>query len=138
VFVAGKPGDVQGFIVGKINVNFSNVVGLRCGSLDFIGVRPEFRRKGIGEALNCAALGWMASMGVTFAGVRTLASNYPALKTCLASDFRISSTSLHFHRWIRRPMTAVKATNSHPVDATVVQRDELIRDCWTKPTASYL
>jgi ribosomal protein S18 acetylase RimI-like enzyme len=103
VLVACSQGEVRGFIISKTNPAFNQEVGRRCGSLDFIGVRPEARNRGIGIALNQWALYHLAEGKAAFVAVRTLASNYAALATCFHTGFRVTSTSLHFHKWIRRP-----------------------------------
>jgi ribosomal protein S18 acetylase RimI-like enzyme len=103
VLVTCSPEGVEGFITFKKSTAFSEIVGLPCGSLDLIGVRPQTRNRGLGAVLNQMALGEMAKQGIKIAAVRTLASNYPALKTCLRTGFTVTSTSLHFHRWILRP-----------------------------------
>ncbi len=103
VLVAHSENGVEGFITFKMNRNFSRVAGIHCGSLDFIGIRPQTRNKGLGAALNRIALQQMAREGATIAAVRTLASNYPALRTCFRTGFMVTSTNLHFHRWIHRP-----------------------------------
>ncbi len=110
VLVARSGGSVQGFIVSKLNNAFSKVVGKQCGSLDLIGVRPRGRERGLGTALNLWALHDMAGKGAVYAAVRTLAGNYPALAACYRTGFRVTSTSVHFHRWIRRPARAATAT----------------------------
>jgi ribosomal protein S18 acetylase RimI-like enzyme len=101
--VARSRGEVQGFIISKINETFSQVVGMKTGSLDFIGVKPDNRNRGLGACLNQAALHRLAQQGVLYVGVRTLASNYPAFRITFKSGFVVTSTSLHFHRWIQRP-----------------------------------
>jgi ribosomal protein S18 acetylase RimI-like enzyme len=108
VLVARTDGEVQGFIISKMNEAFSRVVGKWCGSLDFIGVRPHTRNRGLGAALNRFALHRMAQEGAEFTAVRTLAGNYAALGTCYRTGFKITATSLHFHRWVRRPARTVE------------------------------
>jgi ribosomal protein S18 acetylase RimI-like enzyme len=108
VLVAKSSDGVQGFLVSKNNRGFHDAVGIRTGSLDFIGVRPEARKNGIGAALNRVALLAMAQEGVTYVGVRTLANNYPALRNCLTTGFSVTSSSLHFHRWVKRPRPALR------------------------------
>ena len=103
VFVACRDEKVQGFIISKTTPSFSREAGIPCGSLDFIGVRPETRNRGLGGALNEWALHDLARKGVTFVAVRTMASNYSALALCIRSGFRVTSTSLHFHKWVARP-----------------------------------
>lgn len=115
--LVARDGDlVQGFIVSKLNPAFSKVVGMMCGSLDFIGVRPESRSKGLGGALNDWALYDMVQEGAQYAAVRTLGSNYPAMGTCYKTGFRVTSTSLHFHRWIHRPARSEPAVYTGPVN----------------------
>ncbi|RJR48403.1 MAG: GNAT family N-acetyltransferase [Deltaproteobacteria bacterium] len=101
--VARGHGAVQGFIISKTNETFCQLVGKKTGSLDFIGVRPDNRNRGLGACLNRAALQRMAQQGVQYVGVRTLANNYPALRITFKTGFAVTSTSLHFHRWIKRP-----------------------------------
>jgi GNAT superfamily N-acetyltransferase len=103
VLVARSEEGVEGFITFKMNRAFSRIVGMDCGSLDLIGVRPQTRSQGLGTALNRFALHQMAHKGARVAAVRTLASNYPALRTCFRTAFTVTSTTLHFHRWIQRP-----------------------------------
>jgi ribosomal protein S18 acetylase RimI-like enzyme len=112
VFVARSAQRVQGFLVSKINKGFRDAVGVNTGSLDFIGVRTEARKNGIGAALNRIALHAMAQETVTYVGVRTLANNYAALRNCLTTGFSVTSSSLHFHRWVRRPRLAMKRSSS--------------------------
>jgi L-amino acid N-acyltransferase YncA len=114
VLVAHSPNGVEGFLTFKTNPNFSRVSGIQCGSLDFIGVRPQTRTRGLGAALNRMALGKMTQEGTKVAAVRTLASNYPALKTCFRTGFMITSTSLHFHRWIHRPGISASVSGPGP------------------------
>jgi ribosomal protein S18 acetylase RimI-like enzyme len=119
VMVARSNNEVDGFITSKISESFSNIVGVRSGSLDFIGVRPKSRSRGLGVTLNRAALFHMARRGVRFVSVRTLASNYPALQILYRSGFSVTSSSLHFHKWVHRPK--VTATTAQP-EATNVFR----------------
>lgn len=105
--IARRHGAVQGFIIRKRNEAFSKIAGKKTGSLDFIGVRPDSQNKGLGAYLNRAALQGMAQQGVQYVGVRTLANNYPALRITFKTGFAVTSTSLHFHRWIKRPKSNV-------------------------------
>lgn len=108
VLVAKSGNRVQGFLVSKMNNGFHDVVGVKTGSLDFIGVRPDMRKNGVGASLNRVALHTMARERVSYVGVRTLANNYPALRNCLTTGFSVTSSSLHFHRWVRRPSPALR------------------------------
>jgi GNAT superfamily N-acetyltransferase len=111
VLVARSEDGVEGFITFKMNRVFSRIVGMDCGSLDLIGVRPQIRSQGLGAALNRFALQQIAHNGAKVAAVRTLASNYSALRTCFRTGFTVTSTSLHFHRWIQRPKITAHGTS---------------------------
>jgi len=107
--VAGSGKAVEGFITLKRNEAFSRALGRFCGSLDLIGVRPESRNRGLGAELNRAALHLLSQEKAEFVAVRTLASNYPALKICFQTGFAITSSALFFHKWIRHPKVSVSA-----------------------------
>ncbi|MFH1625892.1 MAG: GNAT family N-acetyltransferase, partial [Pseudomonadota bacterium] len=117
VVVAHSLGEVQGFIISKMNLAFRQEVGQLCGSLDFIGVRPEARNRGLGVKLNQWALYHLAEKNAVFTAVRTLASNYAALSTCFRTGFSITSASLHFHKWIRRPAVDHRLLQPYSRDA---------------------
>lgn len=116
VLVARKGRTVQGFIISKLTPQFSDSMGKKYGSLDFIGVRPDTRSRGLGGALNLWSMYYLAQEGAEYVAVRTLASNYPALGTCYKTGFRVTSTSLHFHRWIQRPARASRLMPPGPVN----------------------
>jgi ribosomal protein S18 acetylase RimI-like enzyme len=122
VLVARSRGTVEGFIISKTNKTFDEVVGVMSGSLDLIGVRPDTRNKGLGAQLNRVALHAMAEDGVRFSAVRTLASNYPALRITARTGFRVTSTSLHFHRWIQQPRAARRPLVSIPKNVVNLAR----------------
>jgi ribosomal protein S18 acetylase RimI-like enzyme len=117
MLIAHSLDEVQGFIITKMNPAFGQEVGQHSGSLDFIGVRPAVRNRGLGVALNQWALYHLAEKNAVFAAVRTLASNYAALATCLRTGFSITSTSLHFHKWIRRPAVYQRFLQPYSRDA---------------------
>ena len=104
--VAQSKGKIEGFIISKLNRPLSDELGFLCASLDFIGTRQEIRNRGLGQALNQWAQYHLAQNGVVFVGVRTMASNYPALTVCNKTGFRLTSSTLHFHKWISRPMVS--------------------------------
>jgi ribosomal protein S18 acetylase RimI-like enzyme len=112
VLVAESGGAVEGFIITKLNLPFSQEVGFQCGSLDFIGVRQETRNRGLGKALNQWALYHLAQMGIVFVAVRTMASNYAALTLVSRTGFQMTSTSLHFHKWVARPTVSINVLPS--------------------------
>jgi ribosomal protein S18 acetylase RimI-like enzyme len=107
VLVAQCGDSVEGFIVSKLTPAFSREAGFQCGSLDFIGVRPGARNRGLGKALNQWAVHHLDQKGVVYAAVRTMASNYAALSLVYRTGFQVTSTSLHFHKWVVRPRVSV-------------------------------
>jgi ribosomal protein S18 acetylase RimI-like enzyme len=117
VLVAHSRNEVQGFIIYKMNLDFSRTIDQLCGSLDFIGVQPEARKRGLGVALNQWALYQLAEKNVVFVAVRTLANNYAALANCFRTGFKITSTSLHFHKWIQRPAIDQRLLQSYSCNA---------------------
>jgi ribosomal protein S18 acetylase RimI-like enzyme len=97
---------------GETVEGFSQEVGFQCGSLDFKGVDPEIRNRGLGKALNQWALHHLAQKGVVYAAVRTMASNYAALALVYRTGFQMTSTSLHFHKWVARPTVSFNVSPS--------------------------
>lgn len=90
---------VFGFILYKWNKRLSEFVGRNYASLDFIGVDPDARSRGVGHILNTAALKELADKGADHVVVRTLGNNHPALKILGKSGFEITSIDCHFHYW---------------------------------------
>lgn len=90
-----------GFIFYKYNNVLSQIVGNKYASLDFIAVNPEAQNSGVGEALNKAALFDLVRSSATHVVVRTFGSNYPAIRICQKVGFKITSSDLHFHLWVR-------------------------------------
>jgi ribosomal protein S18 acetylase RimI-like enzyme len=93
--------EIHGFILYKFNAGLSEMTGRRYASLDFIGVSAGKKNAGIGVALNKAAVVDLVRAGVSHLVVRTLASNYPAIRICNKIGFKLTSTDLHFHYWVR-------------------------------------
>jgi ribosomal protein S18 acetylase RimI-like enzyme len=104
---------LQGFIFYKINQRLSEMVDGRHASLDFIGVDHGIQNEGLGNVLNRAALWHLAQIGATHVVVRTLGSNYPAIRICHKVGFKITSSDLHFHHWLR-PKAREKTASQPP------------------------
>jgi hypothetical protein len=99
LLIKQKEGVIDGFILYKFNSILSQMLGRKFASLDFIGVRHERKNAGVGVALNKGAVLDLARSGVSHIVVRTLASNYPAIRICHKVGFKLTSTDLHFHYW---------------------------------------
>lgn len=95
----GRDGAVRGFIASRVNRAFSRAVGRTLASLDFIGVHPDVRTRGVGDALNRHALAGMRAAGVHAATVRTLMNNFEALGVLRKLGMRITSSNVVLHRW---------------------------------------
>ena len=95
-------GVVQGFIFYKFNSALSQMVGgSHYASLDFIGVRQDRQNRGLGEKLNQAALYDLTADHTSHVVCRTFGSNYPAMRILQKVGFKITSSDLHFHMWLR-------------------------------------
>ena len=96
-----EEGRVVGFIFYKFNTALSETTGGRYASLDFIGVDNRAQNAGLGDELNRAALFDLAAQGATHVAARTFGSNYPAIRILHKVGFKITSSDLHFHLWLR-------------------------------------
>jgi GNAT superfamily N-acetyltransferase len=115
VLVARTKTGPVGYLVTKVNPHFSSVMGVCCGSLAFAGLKPDTRGSGIGEALGKHGLNQLARQGVTMVAARLLASNYQALQSALKLGFKVTSSSLHFHRWVQRPASPMPPSSHNSI-----------------------
>ncbi len=113
VMVARSKSGPVGYVVSKINPYFSAITNTPSGSVAFAGVSPEARGYGLAETLIRWALYDLAKKRVSIVAARILASNYPALCTALKLGFKVTSNSLHFHRWVQRPTTPIPPTSEN-------------------------
>lgn len=104
IMVKHQGDEVEGFIIYKFNPGLSEAVGGSYASLDFIGVNQNSQNRGIGEDLNKAALFDLAASKAGHVVVRTFASNYPAIRILHKVGFKITSSDLHFHHWMKRSL----------------------------------
>lgn len=100
VIAARADGALCGFIVARVVRHPAAPRPL--GNLDFIGVDPDRRRRGVGDALNIAALRALHARGVTAVTVRTMTTNPPAIGVLRRLDWRVAHADLILHRWHRR------------------------------------
>ncbi len=94
-----RDGTILGFISTRLNRAISDATNRTLASLDFIGVQPDVRTRGIGDALNQHALARMYSLGVHAITVRTLMNNFEALGVLQKLGMRITSSNVVLHRW---------------------------------------
>ncbi|HOK40167.1 MAG TPA: GNAT family N-acetyltransferase [bacterium] len=102
IFVYEKENQVIGFITIKLNVIFSKYAGKNCVSLDFIGVQNNYQNKGIGSQLNAFSLDYLKANNYEICAVKTLSDNYYSIYICSKFGFKITSSNLLFHRWIKK------------------------------------
>lgn len=89
VFVAGKNGDIAGFVIGTQKANFVN--------LDLIATSSLYRRKGIGRHLTNAFLKETKRRGASKARVGTQAQNKASLIMYQKCGFFMSEASFSYH-----------------------------------------
>ena len=94
-----RDGTIRGFISSRLNRAISEATGRSLASLDFIGVQPDARTRGIGDALNQHALARMRAQGVQAVTVRTLMNNFEALGVLRKLGMRVTSSNVVLHRW---------------------------------------
>jgi L-amino acid N-acyltransferase YncA len=99
IFVYKINSKIIGFITMKYNYNFSAYSKKKCASLDFIGVDKNEAFKGLGVQLNIYVLNMLKSEGYDICAVKTLSDNYSALRICNKLGFKITGSSLLFHKW---------------------------------------
>lgn len=102
IFVYKSNKKVIGFISVKFNKFFSKYSNKKCASLDFIGVDNQNSEKGIGTQLNICALNYLKNNSFDICAVKTLSDNYSSLRICSKVGFKITSSSLLFHKWITK------------------------------------
>jgi ribosomal protein S18 acetylase RimI-like enzyme len=66
------------------------------GHMILLGVLPEFRRRGVGEALVGGTLRWFAERGAVEVRLRTQAVNQSAVNLYQRNGFRLARTELNF------------------------------------------
>jgi ribosomal protein S18 acetylase RimI-like enzyme len=69
------------------------------GSIGLIGVAPDVRGRGLGEALVRGALDWCARDGLAECRVVTQGRNVAAQRVFQRCGFRTRSVDLWFHKW---------------------------------------
>ena len=97
VFVYEEHGQIKGFLTAIINENIYQLTGRKLSSLDYISVSPSCQQKAIGFALNCYALNYLKKNGINAVCVKTMASNYRAIKLLRKNDFTLTSQNLVLH-----------------------------------------
>lgn len=99
IFVYKLKNKIIGFITLKYNYNFSSYSKKKCASVDFIGVDKSNAFKGLGSQLNAFIVNLLKKENYDICAVKTLSDNYSALRICNKLGFKITASSLLFHKW---------------------------------------
>jgi ribosomal protein S18 acetylase RimI-like enzyme len=99
LLVAEQAGAVVGFHSYRRNRRFERYVRQKTVGLNYIGVDPALRVRGLGEILTREVLFRLQRAGVRRATVRTMLSNYHALATLKKVDANIASANVVLHYW---------------------------------------
>ena len=97
VFVYALGEEVIGFITIIENKSLSEKLQRGYGSLDYICVKKDYQKGGIGLALNLFGMNYLHKRHCSTLYVKTLSHNYPAINLLNKSNFSLASTSLIYH-----------------------------------------
>lgn len=96
-FVYEKEGEIEGFITLIFNEGLSKKMGRGYSSLDYISVNPEKQKEGVGFVLNNYAIDYLIKNSAEICVVKTMASNYRAIRLLIKNHFVLSSQNLVYH-----------------------------------------
>ena len=92
VFVWDVQGKAVAYVTAELNPD-------QTGSIELVGIAPEWQGKGIGKKLVFAALHFFYENHVPIATTVTQGRNIHALKLYQKSGFSIQSIELWYHKW---------------------------------------
>jgi ribosomal protein S18 acetylase RimI-like enzyme len=92
VFVWDHQGKAVAYVTAELNSD-------QTGSIELVGVAPEFQSKGIGKKLVSSALLFFYNNLAVSANTVTQGRNIHALKLYQKSGFAIQSIELWYHKW---------------------------------------
>ena len=99
VFIYTEGDEILGYLSVILNRNLSRIMGRNFASLDYIAVAPSAQRQNIGSALNGFALNYLKENGINGVSVKTMASNYRAIRLLYKSSFVLTSQNMILHRF---------------------------------------
>lgn len=97
IFIYEHLGEIAGYITVIENDSLFKKTGKKYGSLDYICVKNNQKKKGIGYALNLAGMHHLFSNHFSTLYVKTLSHNYPAIHLLTKSGFTLASSNLLYH-----------------------------------------
>jgi ribosomal protein S18 acetylase RimI-like enzyme len=92
VFVWDHQGKAVAYVTAKLDLENS-------GSIELVGIAPEFQGKGIGKKLISSALQYFYANQVFTGTTATQGRNIHALKLYQKCGFTIQSIELWYHKW---------------------------------------
>jgi|GEM_PF-3637166 len=95
-----EDGVLRGVVTYKTKPALSKFSSKNLASLDFIAVDTSYRCKGLGDILNRSALKKIYDSSIDTVMVRTMVSNYQALRVLQKLNMKITSSDIILHKWI--------------------------------------
>ena len=93
-------GVLRGVVTYKTKPALSKFSSKNLASLDFIAVDNSYRCRGLGDILNRTALKKIYDNSIDTVMVRTMVSNYQALRVLQKLNMKITSSDIILHKWI--------------------------------------
>lgn len=95
-----ETGVLRGVVTYKTKPALTNFSSKNLASLDFIAVDSNYRCKGLGDILNRSALKKIYDNSIDTVVVRTMVSNYQALRVLQKLNMKITSSDIVLHKWL--------------------------------------
>jgi len=95
-----KGSTLAGFCMSEESSLFNKERGVNTGWIDLLGVKPEFRRKGLARAMMADGIGWLLNRGMDTVYIGVLSKNERALDLYKSLGFEKDQESI----WFERPL----------------------------------
>lgn len=99
--LAMRGGEIVGFCLSEESETFNRERKVKTGWVDILGVRPPYRRKGIGRALLADGIDWILDRGMDTVHLGVFARNEKALGLYLSFGFSKERESIWFRKNLR-------------------------------------
>ncbi len=93
-------GVLRGVVTYKTKPALTNFSSKNLASLDFIAVDSSYRCRGLGDIMNRSALKKIYDSDIDTVMVRTMVSNYQALRVLQKLNMKITSSDIILHKWL--------------------------------------
>lgn len=111
--LAWRMGEITGFCLSEESLTFNQEKGERTGWVDILGVRPRFRRIGLGKALLSDGMRWILDRGLDTIYLGVFAKNEMALGLYRPFGFLNDTESVWYSKNIPKDATD---PSSHALD----------------------